>query len=146
MAAGRVSWTDDAMSQFMTKPPKDEWLKAINTDEIFFKNPADIAALEGHAVFKYTYIGTAIAIVLGTLLMVALGFGLYADRKLDENDNDASNTAIVLSTLAIPVGILLFMALQDIRDGVGLFSIILVFAMYVSLYAIRLERASRRAS
>lgn len=146
MPANRSPWTDDPiMGQFMTEAKKDEWLNAIDVDAIFFKDPNDIAALKNHTLFKYTYIITAISIMLGTLLMVGLGFGLYADRKLDENDNDASNTAIMLSAVAIPVGILLYAALQNIRDSIGLFMIILIFAMYVSLYAIRLERASRKA-
>lgn len=108
-------------------------------DIIFSKE--DLKGLKDRPFFKIAYMVTAIAIVLLTMFMMALGFGLWGDKQLNEENRDAYNATIMLSFLAAPVGILFFMALQSIHDSLGLFTIIVGYAAYVALYFVRLTRS-----
>ena len=109
-------------------------------DKVLFR-PDELDALSKRPVFKALYMATAILIVMGSLTMIVLGLSLWGDEKLDDKDVDATNTLIMLSFMALPVGYLFYMLLQNIRDGMGLFGIVFGFVAYCALYSVRLNRA-----
>lgn len=109
-------------------------------DRVLFR-PDELEALSNRPVFKALYMATAILIVIGSLTMIVLGLSLWGDEKLDDKDVDATNTLIMLSFMALPVGYLFYMLLQNIRDGMGLFGIVFGFVAYCALYSVRLNRA-----
>ncbi len=129
---------DDA--PFTEAPRASPSKKSDVLDGVLFR-PDELEALSKRPVFKALYMATAILIVMGSLTMIVLGLSLWGDEKLDDKDVDATNTLIMLSFMALPVGYLFYMLLQNIRDGMGLFGIVFGFVAYCALYSVRLNRA-----
>lgn len=126
---------------FLSEPAPVAAAATSTLDELIFRNPKDLIALSNRPLFKTLYILTAVSIVLGTLAILITGMSLWGDRKLKDNEPESTNTVIVLSWMAIPVGLLFYMGLQNIRDSIGLFFILFGFTLYVTLFAMRVQRA-----